>query len=139
MLNDEYNSWRGMQYDAETGKFRWDPDRTNTDELSEVPKPSQWTRVPPSKMKEIKVTFNEWREVLLDQYIEEHKAFLARLEELNIPKSKEGLFNHFFGEKSRFAHAMTRTLDISYFIRGVCQVYCHCRFYGRIQSISCAS
>jgi len=97
--NDDYKHWRGMRYDADAGKFRWDSESTDGD-VREVPKASEWTRVPPSKMKELEVTFDKGREVLLDQYVEEHNAFLRRLVELNIPKSKEGLFHHLFGKRS---------------------------------------
>jgi hypothetical protein len=111
MKNDGYNFWRGIEYDPVTRKFQWDPDDSDH---REVPKASEWTRVPPSKMKELKVTFNRGKDALLDQFIEETNAFKARLKELNIPQTKEGLFNHLFGERSQFAQVMTGILEISY-------------------------
>jgi hypothetical protein len=69
-----------------------------------------------TSQQELELRFNKEQEVLLDQYFLEQNAFLAiaRLMELHIPKSKEGLFHLLFETKSRFAHhVMTPILNIS--------------------------
>jgi hypothetical protein len=54
-----------------------------------------------TSQQELELRFNKEQEVLLDQYFLEHNAFLAiaRLVELHIPKSKEGLFHLLFETK----------------------------------------
>jgi hypothetical protein len=106
--------WRNMVWDKEERKFVFETDGFNPVADNAMPKLDQWKTVYPQDMTEAKVTFNEGRETMLQHLIEEYNAFTKRLDDLGVPKNREGLFEFLYGERSRLAISLTKVLDIEY-------------------------
>jgi hypothetical protein len=106
--------WRNMVWDKTKRKFVFEMDGFDPVVDDAIPKVGDWKKLHPRDMTEARVTFNQGRETLLLHWIDEYNAFVRRLDHLNISKSREGLFDYLYGERSRLAIALTKALDIEY-------------------------
>jgi hypothetical protein len=65
-------------------------------------------------MKQVKVVIDGGREAMVNHFVDEYQSLLAHLKALHIDPSPDGVFKYLFGEGSRLAEVMTRTLNITH-------------------------
>lgn len=106
--------WRNMVWDERKSMFVYEMDGFDPVADNAIPKVRDWKKLYPRDMTEARVTFNQGKETLLRNYIDEHNYFKKRLDYLDVPKTREGLFDYLYGEQSRLATALTKALNIEY-------------------------
>ena len=113
-LPSDKKHWRHFEWDPQLNNFRFDP--INSKQVGDkdvMPTPDDWEKVHPRDMKRIKVRFDGAREVLINTMFVEYENLEKRLDKLNIKKTSAGIMGYLFGDNSRFAGAMMRSLSLS--------------------------
>lgn len=104
--------YRNMEYDKDARHFVYSKEGTDVDAQEGIPSVDEYMKRYPRDMKEVRVTFGLARKVMIVLLKEEYDAFHARCDELNIPKTSEGLYQHLFGEGSRLVTTIKRDLKL---------------------------
>lgn len=112
--NNDHGNWRGLHWCDETKKFKYDSIRHRDVNVEQIPKLTQWKKVDPRKMKQVKVVVDGGRETMVNHFVDEYQSLLAHLKALHVDPSPDGVFKYLFGEGSRLAEVMTRTLNITH-------------------------
>ena len=110
---EDHAHWYNMKWNKTTHTFEYMDD--DYDETADgAPIITQWKKVHPWEMTDVRVTFNEGRNIMIRFYVTEYDALHKWLDHLSNEKTPEGVFNYLFGPQSRLAEVMKRMLDISY-------------------------
>ena len=72
-----------------------------------------WSKKYPRDSKRVKVKFDRAGRSMIELMQAEYDALETRLDAVGFEKSSEGLKKYFFGEKSCFAQAVTKNLDLT--------------------------
>ena len=115
LLSNKHH-WRHMTWDPESKTFHFDNTAAEEDHAAQQDMPDNvdgWNKIHPRDLKRVRVRFDGARESMIGVMHAEYEALDNRLGELGIEKSPVGLITYLFGEKSRFAQAVTRNLNLS--------------------------
>ena len=105
--------WRGMKWNKELKEF--EPEDEDFEVDDRWPDLDKWMKISPKESKGLRAVFNKGRQTMVVQYVKEYQALHRRLEELDIDKSRKGLFAYLYGkETSLLADTLTRALSIEY-------------------------
>ena len=112
-LLSEKKHWRHMVWDPDHKRFIYEEDTVDAAVQDMPASVDDWKKTHPRDLKSVRVRFDGARESMIAVMKSEYDAVEGRLDDLGIDKTSSGLHEHLFGENSRFAQAMTRSLNLS--------------------------